>query len=316
VKSNRLTLSNRVVAVGEILWDVFQDSMRLGGAPLNFAAHAIRLGHDVVLVSAVGEDELGRSALQHIEMLGLSTRLIQQRAEFPTGVAEVSLRPHGQTAFQIHRPAAYDAIGLSEPQMAWLSEWSPEWLYHGTLFAMTPAGANTLRELVRRTPTAVRFYDVNLRPESYRPELVRELLHGAGVVKLNEEEMVEVAEMACLPSADRECFCVEGTTRYGWRAVCVTLGARGCALLTGGQYAEEEGCRVEVADPVGAGDGFSAALLHGLALRWSAPRIARFANRVGALIASRPGGIPDWDLQEILSGVSEESGVLGTEPFA
>ena len=290
--------------------------MQLGGAPLNFAAHLGRLGHEAVLASAVGTDELGRTALKRIEGLGLSRRLIQSALEFPTGIASVRLRPHGQTAFQIQRPAAYDAIRLNEEQMTWLSAWAPEWLYHGTLFAMTDPGANTLRDLIRATAGAIRFYDVNLRPDWYSPALVEEFLRGAGVVKLNEEEMIEVARIANLPAADRESFCVEGARRYGWRAVCVTLGARGCALWAEGEYAEQEGWPVEIADPVGAGDGFSAALLHGLSLGWSVPRMARFANRVGALIASRPGGIPDWDLQEIAAEVAEPSGVRGTEPVA
>jgi fructokinase len=46
-----------------------------------------------------------------------------------------------------------------------------------------------------------------------------------------------------------------------------------------------------MADPVGAGDAFAAAFLHGLNARWPAAQIAEFANRMGALAVSRPGAI-------------------------
>ena len=86
--------------------------------------------------------------------------------------------------------------------------------------------------------------------------------------------------------------------RFGWQAAAVTLGERGCVVWNQGDFAVDDGQRVEVADTVGAGDAFSAALLHGLIEGWAAAEIANFANRVGALVASRPGAIPDWSLAE------------------
>lgn len=291
--------------IGEVLWDLFQDSTRLGGAPLNFGVHAARLGYEAWLVSAVGEDELGTSARKCIEALGLTTRLVRNSFEFPTGTASVCFNASGHTVFRIRHPAAYDAVQLSQDEIDAVSQWAPGWLYHGTLFSMTDTGLNTLWQLIRALPGARRFYDLNLRPDSYRPELVLELAPGAAVVKLNEAEMTEVAQFAGLPRSSPEMFCREGARRYGWQAACITLGARGCALWANGEYVQESGFRVTVADPVGAGDGFSAALLHGLNLGWEAAKIARFANRLGALIASRSGGIPEWSLAEVVSVPSE-----------
>jgi fructokinase len=146
----------------------------------------------------------------------------------------------------------------------------------------------------------VKFYDVNLRPGSDSPDLVRELLQLADVVKLNEEELQRVHEFTGLP-ADVEAFCRKGSDRYGWRAVGVTLGERGCAILSGGQYVESVGHPVDVVDTVGAGDAFAAAFMHGLSQNWPAGEIGAFANRVGALVASRHGAIPDWTLEEAVS---------------
>jgi fructokinase len=289
-----------VVVLGEVLWDLFADSRRLGGAPLNFAAHARRLGHHTVLISAVGTDPLGEEAAQKIAVLGLDTVFLQQTGRFATGAARVQLGPGGRTSFVIDRPAAYDAISLSDGDIDRLIQQAPAWLYYGTLFASTSQGEAVLSRLLDALPGANRFYDLNLRPECYSVGLVKRLLARANVVKLNEEELESVHDFTGLPLA-REPFCREGAKRYGWQAVCVTLGARGCALLACGDYAEAEGPAVKAVDPVGAGDAFAAAFLHGLIIGCPATEIAAFANRVGALVASRPGAIPDWTVQEAVA---------------
>jgi fructokinase len=301
----------RVIALGEVLWDVFDDSTRLGGAPLNFAAHASRMGHDVLLISGVGDDQLGRSALGAIGAIGLDTRLIRTVQNIPTGAARVLRGPDGQTSFRIERPAAYDAVELSPDCLADLCAWNPRWLYFGTLFAHYERARATLDAVAAAVPEASRFYDVNLRPDCYSPETVLELLRLADVVKLNETEMQAVAQFAGLPRIGTEAFCREGAARYGWAAVAVTLGPNGCAIWTGGEYAEAPGYSVSVVDTVGAGDGFGAAMLHGLSLQWPARDIGDFANQVGALIASRPGGIPDWKIDE----VRIPDGPAGTNPL-
>jgi fructokinase len=292
--------AQRVVALGEVLWDVFDHSRRLGGASLNFGVHARRLGHDVTLVSAVGADELGDKAIEMITRLDLDTRLVQRTSLLPTGTASVQTGQGGGTQFAIKRPAAYDAVELSVREIELLQQEAPGWFYYGTLFASTIQGRETTNRLLGALAQTVKFYDLNLRPGSDSPELVGELLKRADVVKLNEEELQRVSEFTQLP-LDVEAFCREGSNRYGWRAVGVTLGERGCAILAGGQYVESAGHPVDVVDTVGAGDAFSAAFMHGLSLQWPASEIAYFSNRVGALVASRHGAIPDWTLEEAVS---------------
>ena len=283
----------RPLVLGEVLWDVFSDSTRLGGAPLNFAAHTLRMGHTPLLISAVGEDDLGRQAAREIQSLGLDTSLLQRTERFPTGRASVSLDPQGQAAFLIDRPAAYDAVTLSAGEIQTVQNWSPDWIYFGTLFSSMPEGRATLLELLRLLPGALRFYDLNLRPGFESAALVCELLEQAHVVKMNRDEMCAIHRYLGLP-AETNAFCAAASERFGWRAVCVTLGSRGCAVFANGQYQEDPGCPIHVADTVGAGDAFAAAFLHGLASKWDIAEIARFANRVGALVASKPGAIPDW----------------------
>jgi fructokinase len=286
-----------VVALGEVLWDVFPHSSRLGGAPLNFAAHARRLGHDVCLISAVGLDELGRQAAERIAALQIDTTFLQTTPAFPTGTAAVELIPGDKALFNIHRPAAYDAIRISDSDIENISRRAPGWLYYGTLFAVTHQGRTILKRLLNKLYETVKFYDLNLRPGCDSPALLNQLLEWADVVKVNEEELHRIHEYTNLPLS-YEKFCREAAVRYGLKAVAVTLGGRGCAILVNGHYVEAVGHPVDVADPVGAGDAFAAAFMHGLSSNWAAAEIAAFANRVGALVASRDGAIPDWTLEE------------------
>jgi fructokinase len=288
----------RILVLGEVLWDVFEHSMRLGGAPLNFAAHAKKLGCDPLLVSAVGQDELGSRAVCEMAALGLNTSFLQRTADAATGTALVELAAGNGTRFVISRPAAYDFIRLSGEQTKQLEEWRPAWLYYGTLLSHLPQGRSILERFLGALNSCSKFCDLNLRP-GYDSGLVKQLLAAADTVKLNEDELDAVRSMTGLPS-DLEAFCREGSARYGWQAVCVTLGARGCAMLHGDAYAEAKGCAVDVADTVGAGDAFAAAFLHGIISHWPVARIAGFANRVGALVASRHGAIPDWTVAEVV----------------
>ncbi len=285
--------------IGEVLWDLFADSTLLGGAPLNFAAHARRLGCEALLISAVGDDDLGARAIQCVGKLALDTAMLQTTNRWSTGTAHVCLDAPGQPTFTIARPAAYDAVHLSEEQIGRLTAWNPGWLYYGTLFPSAPDGKRTLVRLLQALPQAIPFYDVNLRPGFDAPELVLELLALAGVVKVNEAELQAASRFSGLPST-AEAFCRQGAQRYGWKAVCVTQGARGCAVLRGDEYAAADSYPIEVADTVGAGDAFAAALLHGLNQQWPVGEIASFANRVGAIVASRAGAIPDWNLAEAI----------------
>jgi fructokinase len=270
-----------IFSIGEILWDVFPDTVRLGGAPFNFAVHAHRLGHRVIFLSAVGDDERGRAALERAAALGLPADFIQVAAGRPTGRVSVRLDAEGHPDFTIHRPAAYDCLTLDERQLERLAGLRPDWIYFGTLYPMEAHPREVLRRVMDAVPHARRFYDVNLRRGCYSPELVRQLLSLAGAVKLNDDEAELFPDLSEAP------------------AVAITRGDRGCVVRIGNDRAECPGYPVKVADTVGAGDAFAAAFLHGLASGWSAARTGDFANRLGALVASRAGAVPAWTPAEL-----------------
>jgi len=288
----------KIISIGEILWDVFPESERLGGAPFNFATHAARLSHDVLFLSAVGTDDRGCRALAGMAEQGLPADFVQRIEGQSTGTVQVFLDSAGQPEFVINRPAAYDFMHFSESDFQRLAAFGPDWIYFGTLHQMNPKAREMTRRLLAAT-SARRFYDVNLRANSYEPQLIQHLLTQANAVKLNEAEATVIQDIFHARRKSLEEFCRSYCARFGWEAVCVTRGAAGCALLISGEWAEAPGYRVRVADTVGAGDAFAAAFLHGLNSGWPPAKTGDFANRVGALVSSRPGGVPAWTVQEV-----------------
>lgn len=289
----------KIVAIGEVLWDLVKGSEQIGGAPFNFAAHVRRLGHDVVLVSAVGDDERGRRVFQRMKDLGLTTSHVSTVADHPTGSVEVVIDDRQEPGYRIHRPAAYDFPHVDKKQLASLLSPAPEWIYYGTLQQISEAARHTSFEILHAAPEALRFYDVNLRKDCYTPALVMELMREADVVKLNYDEARETAGMLHAPAHPLQSYCQFLRTTFDLEAVCVTQGELGCSLLMGGQFVQVPGYPITVADTVGAGDAFSAALIHGLHQGWRARQAGEFANRLGALIASRAGAVPDWRPEEV-----------------
>ncbi len=288
----------RIVTIGEILWDVFPDGERLGGAPFNFSAHAARLGHEVLFLSAVGDDTRGHAALESVRGLGLSTEFLRVTPGASTGVVSVSLDPEGRPSFTIHRPAAYDCLRLSPEDLDSLARFEPDVVYFGTLHQTTPEVKALTQLVIEACPQARRFYDVNLRRDSYNLILLEELLMLADVVKLNQYEAVELSQLFGLPYTSVRQFCEYWSGRCGWEVAAVTLGEKGCAIFGAGEWVEAPGYPVQVSDTVGSGDAFAAALVHGLSKGWPLLQVAELANRVGALVASRPGAVPPWTMEE------------------
>lgn len=290
----------RIVSVGEILWDVIGANEYLGGAPLNFAAHARRLGHEVFLLSAVGEDNRGREAMKCLGERGISTDFVQVLRGKDTGIAEVELDTDGKPMFRIVRPAAYDFVELTAPQLERIAKLQPDWIYFGTLFQMSKQALSSTLRLLEAVPSARRFYDVNLRDGNWSLGLVEQLSAHTTVLKLSdsEAEFLDAAVNADGHGASIEQFCRRWSERYGSETMCVTFGERGCAVFHRGTYCEVPAFKVQVSDTVGAGDAFSAAFLHGIGQGWGAVATGRFANAVGALVASRAGATPEWHIDE------------------
>jgi len=288
-----------IVSIGEVLWDLLPDGEYLGGAPFNFAANCARLGHRVLFLSAVGQDPLGQRTLEAIEASGVSSNLVSRVSEAGTGVVRVEFDTDGQPHYTINRPAAYDFLRLDKQALKSIVTRHPDFVYFGTLSELYENNQAAVIKLIDALPGSLCFYDVNLRKDSFNLGLLTQLMPRAQIVKMNEQETRVVQELFGTKAANLEEFCWTYCRKFGWRAAWITLGPAGCAVFHDGKFAEVAGFPVATPNPVGAGDAFSAAVCHGILENWPVVRIAEFANKLGALIASQPGAVSAWSLQDI-----------------
>jgi fructokinase len=212
-------LRTDLLVLGAVLWDMFDDRKLIGGAPFNVAAHATRLGIPTVFVSAVGDDELGGEALEKVAQLGLDTRHIRTVAGKPTGTVRVFLN-EGQPDYDIKRPAAYDYPEIADGDLQKLAEIEPAWIYFGTLEPMNSTFLRVMRRLLGAIPDARRFYDVNLRKESYTAELIEILLAEATVLKVNDSEVEAIRDILDIRDSGDEEFCKVLNTKFNIECVC------------------------------------------------------------------------------------------------
>jgi fructokinase len=279
-----MTSNETIACVGELLWDVLPDGRTLGGAPANVAYHLGRLGHATRLVTRVGRDEPGEAARAVLAGRGIDVAGVQVDDELPTGAAHVTLDSYGHAAYRFVTPAAFDAI---EPPA-----WTPDVIVFGTLAQRDARSAATIRRLAEGASVAV--YDVNLRPPHTSLETVAASLPFATVVKFSEEEAASLA-VALGISAEHSAFARHLHKRYGSQLVCITRGAGGAGLWTGGQWHDAAGIATDTVDTVGAGDAFVAALLAGWLEECAPAEILDRANRLGAYVAGRRGAMPEYD---------------------
>ncbi|WP_047497026.1 carbohydrate kinase family protein [Terriglobus sp. TAA 43] len=290
----------RVLSIGEILWDHCGTQRTLGGAPLNFSAHMSRLGNEVAILSAVGRDDSGDEAVQNIKNLGVDLRFLQTSSEAATGSTSVVLSPNGEPTSRINRPAAYDFVKVDTFAMQEIGEYRPDWLYIGTLFHLQPEFALRTVHLRRSMPHLRVFYDINLRPDNWSLPLVKCLSSHANIVKLNESEAHTLAEASGFRNFDAspEGFCHQWLRIFDLECVCLTLGAAGCLLVTTKEVLTIPCAHIQVLDPLGAGDAFSAGFVHAWHHGLSMEHSGRVANYMGGLVARKIGAIPEWSEQE------------------
>lgn len=295
-----------VVGLGELLWDLFPAGKQLGGAPANFAYITALLGDSGVIASRVGDDRLGQEALWHLKSSGLDVNRIQRDPEHPTGTVKVDVDSKGQPEYHITESVAWDFMQFSED---WISlARSAHAVCFGSLAQRNSVSRAAIRAFLAALPDfAIGIFDVNLRQSYFTPEIVRDSARHAKILKLNHEEFPRFLNLLQYPqknsasssgdsnqSADLAAarwLCKE----FGIRIVCITRGGNGSLLVTHTSYHEHPGFSVKIADTVGAGDAFTAALVHHALRGSSLPVMNAAANRLGAWVASQEGATPPAD---------------------
>ena len=286
-----------VIGLGELLWDLFPKGKQLGGAPANFAYITAMLGDGGIVASRVGDDRLGQEALWHLKSSGLDVSRIQRDPTHPTGTVKVSVDAKGQPEYEITENVAWDFMEFSEDWIALARKASA--VCFGSLAQRNPVSRATIRAFLSALPSfAIPIFDVNLRQSYFSAEIIRDAIRHAKVLKLNHQEFPRLLDLVQCPvkngASDVDLarwLCHE----HSLRLVCITRGGSGSLLVSAESQNEHPGFAIKVADTVGAGDAFTAALVHHALRGSSLGAMNAAANRMGAWVASQEGAMPPAD---------------------
>jgi fructokinase len=295
--SQRLKETHLILGVGELLWDILPQGPRLGGAPANFTVMAGRLGNHAAILSRIGRDDLGREAVHQLDPLPADTSFLQIDPAHETGRVTVSFS-NGQPAYTIHHPVAWDSMELSG-EWVQLAE-RADVICFGSLAQRSLESRQTIQTLAAQASSrCIRIFDVNLRPPFFSGEIIQESLELATVVKMNDAEVpLVLSQLGLTAEGDSETDNLRrGVERLlaefqTLQMVAVTRGEHGSLLVTRDEWHEHPGYPIKVADTIGAGDAFTAAMTHYLLRGADLATLNEAGNRWGGWMASQSGAMP------------------------
>lgn len=300
MKTSTTTGKNTIVGLGELLWDVFPDRKELGGAPANFAYMTSLLGDEGVVASRVGCDRLGNAAARRLARLGLSREWLQVDTQHPTGTAKIDISEDGQPQFEIAESVAWDHF-----------EWTPQWqslagraaaVCFGSLAQRSARSRESTRLFLQALPpNALKVFDVNLRQSFFSADILRESAKAADLMKVNHEELPRMAQLLGYKTGAKDKPAEWLLRECGLKLLCVTEGPGGSFLVSASGVDNHPGFPTAVADTVGAGDAFTAALVHHYLRGASLKTMNEAANRMGSWVASHVGATPKPDVSFIKS---------------
>ena len=293
----------KILGVGEILWDIFPDSKKLGGAPTNFAYHVCALGHEGIIVSRIGNDDYGREIIKQLINLGLITDYVQIDSERETGIVEVRIDEKNQPHYIIKEDVAWDFIQWDSKFDSLLE--TADAICFGTLAQRSKVSRNTILNLLEKiNKNALKVYDINLRQSFYSKNIIIDALKLSDILKLNSEEIEIIRELLNINiKYDEEEICEFLINSFDLDLICLTKGEDGSILINKQNSYYSPSYPYKVADRVGAGDAFTAAVIVNYLKGEPIDAISIKANKLASWVTSKNGGTPvyDFEIKEIMN---------------
>lgn len=278
-----------IAGIGELLWDVLEDSEKLGGAPINFAYHCRSFGAEAYAISSIGKDRRGKAALEELDTRGVATAHITEIGGVATGYVLANVDEAGVASYNFPEDVAWDRIQINQNTRK----------LAGTLDAICYGSLAQRSEISRRSileyldllaPEALSVFDLNIRQNFYSEAIIRTSLEKADVLKLNDDEIKIIAEVEDLAGDEEEQLKML-VRRYSLKLGVLTRGGSGSLLVSPSSVSNHPGYRTEIVDTIGAGDSFTAVTVCGLLNKYPLDKINDHANRVAAFVCSRKGAM-------------------------
>lgn len=296
----------KLLSFGEIIWDIFPNGEHIGGAPLNFAAHAAMQGADAYILSGIGDDALGKRAVSEIKKLGVKTEHICV-CNRPTGQCRVMLDKNGIPSYTLMHDTAYDYISL--PNITAADGFDV--LYFGTLALRGENNIKTLHTLMKKTTFSHIFCDLNIRAPFYSRENILFCLENADIIKISDEELPTVSRTIF----NRNFTTIEETAKEIFNRFChrgdekliITKGADGSYAYQNGKEYYCNAVKTTTVSTVGAGDSFGATLLIQLLNGRELSDALAIASQVSAFVVSSEGAVPKYDVESFIASYLKHS---------
>ena len=289
-------MNDLVVGMGEALWDVLPEGKKIGGAPANFAYHVSQFGLPSCVVSAVGDDDLGREIIENFTAKGLKQLIAD--VPYPTWTVQVEIDQSGVPQYEIKENVAWDNIPYTE-RLESLAERTTAVCF-GSLAQRNVVSRNTINrflDVVSRNEENLIVFDVNLRQGFYNKEILCNSMKRCNILKINDEELVTVSRMFGYPGIDLQDKCWILLGKYNLKMLILTCGINGSYVFTPGNVSFQPTPKVEVADTVGAGDSFTAAFISSVLKGKSVSEAHSLAVRTSAFVCTEKGAMPTLPTQ-------------------
>lgn len=280
-----------VVGMGEALWDVLPEGKKIGGAPANFAYHVSQFGLPGYVVSAVGDDALGKEIVENFTSKGLNQLIAE--VPYPTGTVQVEIDQAGIPQYDIKENVAWDNIPYTDSLEALAKRTKA--VCFGSLAQRNVVSRETINrflDAMPQTDDSLVVFDVNLRQGFYNKEILCNSISRCNILKINDEELVTVSRMFGYPGIDLQDKCWILLGKYNLKMLILTCGINGSYVFTPGNVSFQPTPKVEVADTVGAGDSFTAAFISSILKGRSVQEAHSRAVRTSAYVCTKKGAMP------------------------
>jgi fructokinase len=292
-------MRKKIVAFGEVVWDILPDGKVLGGTPSNLAFRCNSFGEEGHLLSRVGDDELGQLALNRLKELGISVNNVQIDYEFPTGTVNITFDENQEPVFDVTPDVAFDHIEFSTEALKLVRD--AHCLFFGLLPQRIGISKNTIRELIKESASSIKFFDLKLFQHFFNVMVVENLLQSSHIVRIKEKEIGFLSEKLNLERGNLEKFGEQLVKKYNLDLVLITQGFNGVFAFHKEKGAfSDPGYIIEMKDNVGSGMAFSAGFLHFYLQGSSLQEALNFGNAAGALNATKVGATSFFKKSEVL----------------
>ncbi|MCI6748719.1 MAG: carbohydrate kinase [Bacteroidales bacterium] len=280
-----------VVGMGEALWDVLPEGKKIGGAPANFAYHVSQFGLPSCVVSAIGDDALGKEIIENFTSKGLDQLIAE--VPYPTGTVQVEIDQTGIPLYDIKENVAWDNIPYTEHLDALAKRTKA--VCFGSLAQRNVVSRETINHFLDTMPKdddSLIVFDVNLRQGFYNKEILCKSMQNCNILKINDEELITVSRMFGYPGIDLQDKCWILLGKYNLKMLILTCGINGSYVFTPGNVSFQPTPKVEVTDTVGAGDSFTAAFIASILKGESVTEAHTIAVKTSAFVCTQKGAMP------------------------